>query len=59
MEENIDRVIMKLAVVLSLIGLSAAGVIQVDLDQEWADFKQLYAKTYRHDTEEVFIQLYF
>ena len=47
---------MKLTLLLSLIGLSAAGVIQVDLDQDWADFKQLYAKTYRQDTEEVFMQ---
>lgn len=43
---------MKLALLLSLVGFAAAGVIQVDLDQEWTDFKQLYAKTYRHDTEE-------
>jgi hypothetical protein len=49
---------MKLALLLSLVGFASAGVIQVDLDQEWTDFKQLYAKTYRHDTEEVFFNYF-
>jgi len=42
-----------LALALALIGVAAAGVIQIDLDQEWEDFKQRYAKVYRHDAEEV------
>ncbi len=46
---------MKFALLFGLIGLSAAGVIQIDLDQEWTDFKQRYAKSYRHDTEEVIL----
>ena len=42
-----------LALAFALIGVTAAGVIQIDLDQEWEDFKQRYAKSYRHDAEEV------
>ncbi len=46
---------MKLALFFGLIGLAAAGIIQQDLDmeQEWADYKQRFAKVYRHDKEEV------
>jgi hypothetical protein len=46
---------MKLALIFGLIGFAAAGVIQqdLDLDLEWTDFKQRFAKTYRHDKEEV------
>jgi hypothetical protein len=50
---------MKFVLLFGLIGLSAAGVIQIDLDQEWTDFKQRYAKSYRHDTEEVILDQIF
>lgn len=48
---------MKLALFFGLIGLAAAGIIQQDLDmeQEWADYKQRFAKVYRHDKEEVYL----
>ena len=44
---------MKFGLAFALIGVTAAGVIQIHLDQEWEDFKQRYAKSYRHDAEEV------
>ena len=46
---------MKLALIFGLIGFAAAGVIQHDLDleQEWVDYKQRFAKVYSHDKEEV------
>lgn len=44
---------LSLALAFCLIGLSAAGLVKVNLDNEWKDFKQRFAKTYRHDAEEV------
>lgn len=41
-----------LALAFCLFGLAAAGVVKVNLDNEWQDFKQRFAKSYRHDAEE-------